>query len=58
MSLPNDPLALPIHAKVSSSINALCDTVLPSLPAIVGLWLGWESCRPKYISNEYEQWAM
>ena len=29
MSLPNDPLALPIRAKISSSINAFCDIVLP-----------------------------
>ena len=29
VSLPNDPLALPIRAEISSSINALCDIVLP-----------------------------
>ena len=27
--LPNDPLALPIRAAISSSINAFCDIVLP-----------------------------
>ena len=29
VSLPNDPLALPIRAEMSSSINAFCDIVLP-----------------------------
>ena len=29
VSLPNDPLALPIRAEISSSINAFCDIVLP-----------------------------
>ena len=28
-SLWNDPLALPIRAEISSSINAFCDIVLP-----------------------------
>ena len=29
VSLPNDPLALPIRGEISSSINASCDIVLP-----------------------------
>ena len=29
MSSPNNPLALPIRAETSSSINAFCDIVLP-----------------------------
>ena len=29
VSLPNDPLALPIRVEISSSINAFCDIVLP-----------------------------
>ena len=29
VSLPNDPLALPIRAEISASINAFCDIVLP-----------------------------
>ena len=30
VSLPNDPLALPIRAEISLSINAFCDIVLPT----------------------------
>ena len=30
VSLPNDPLALPIRAGISSTINAFCDIVLPN----------------------------
>ena len=35
VSLPNDPLALPIRAEISSSINAFCDIVLAQVGELV-----------------------